>query len=89
MQIPQVPLAVEKVTMNNIKASGNQPNHNLRFCPDWTATKKSGRPKKNKRKKSIIESATGKKGKKKASGVKRARRYCQVYGAFSHVTNEC
>ena len=73
MQIPQVPLAVQKLTINSIKAA-SQPDHNLRFFPNWTATNVSGRPKKNKRKKSIIESATGKKGKKKASGAKRARR---------------
>ena len=66
-----------------------QQDHNLRFCPDWTASQLSGRPKKTKRKKSIIESATGKKGKKKASGVKRARGYCQTCGAYNHVTNDC
>ena len=71
LQIPQVPLAVQKLTINFIKAA-NKPNHNLRFCPDWTATIPSGCPKKNKRKKSIAESPMGKKGKKKASGVKRA-----------------
>jgi hypothetical protein len=43
----------------------------------------------NKRKKSIIESATGKKGKNRASGVTKARRYCQVCGAYNHVTKEC
>ena len=37
----------------------------------------------------IIKSAVRKKGVKKASGVKRARRYCQSCGAYSHVTNDC
>ena len=31
----------------------------------------------------------GKKGEKRASGVKRARRYCQSCDAYSHFTNEC
>ena len=74
--------------MNSIKAA-NEPNHNLRYCPDWTASEVAGRPKKNKRKQSVLEKAIGKKGQKKASGVKRARRYCQCCGAHSHVTNDC
>jgi hypothetical protein len=46
--------------MNIIKAAHQaDPEHNLRYCPNWTATKKSGHPKKNKRKKSILEKATG------------------------------
>jgi hypothetical protein len=90
IQIPQVPLAVQKITMNIIKtAHQDNPDHNLHYCPDWTAAEKSGRPKKNKRKKSILERATGKKGQKKASGVTRARRYCQSCGAHNHVTQDC
>ena len=76
--------------MNIIKsAHQDNPDHNLHYCPDWTAAEKSGRPKKNKRKKSILERATGKKGQKKASGVTRARRYCQSCGAYNHVTQDC
>ena len=75
-QIPQLPLGTQKVTMNSIKAA-NEPNHNLRYCPDWTASEVACRPKKNKRKQSVLEKATGKKGQKKAAGVKRARRSCQ------------
>jgi len=44
-QIPQLPLETQKVTMNSIKAT-NEPNHNLRYCPDWTASEVAGRPKK-------------------------------------------
>jgi len=76
VQIPQLPLETQKVSINSIKAT-NEPNHNLRYCPDWTASEVAGRPKKNKRKQLVLEKATGKKGQKKASGVKRARRYCQ------------
>jgi hypothetical protein len=88
MQIPQEPLGVTNVSMSSIIAD-NEPDHNLRYCPDWTANQKSGRPKKDKRKKSVLESATGSKGTKRATGVKRARRYCQICGKYNHITNEC
>jgi hypothetical protein len=88
MQIPQEPLGITNVSMSSIIAD-NEPDHNLRYCPDWTANQKSGRPKKDKRKKSVLESATGSKGTKRATGVKRARRYCQICGKYNHITNEC
>jgi hypothetical protein len=66
--------------------STTQPDTYLRYCPDWTANNKSGRPKKDARKKSVLEGATGKKGAKRASGVKRARGYCQSCGILNHVT---
>ncbi len=72
MQIPQEPLGITNVSMSSI-ITDNEPDHNLRYCPDWTANQKSGRPKKDKRKKSVLESATGSKGTKRATGVKRAR----------------
>ena len=67
----------------------NEPDHNLRYCPNWTANQKPGRPKKDKRKKSVLESATGSKGTKSPTGVKRARRYCQICGKYNHITNKC
>ncbi len=88
MQIPQEPLGITNVSMSSIIAD-NEPDHNLRYCPDWTANQKSGRPKKDKRKKSVLESATGSKGTKRATGVKRARQYCQICGKYNHITNEC
>ena len=88
IQIPQEALGVTNVTMSSIMAD-NAPDHNLRYCPDWTANQKPGRPKKDKRKKSVLESASGSKGTKRATGVKRARRYCQICGKYNHITNEC
>jgi hypothetical protein len=87
MQIPQDLLAANNITIGGVQ-SATQPDTCLRYCPDWTANK-SRRPKKDARKKSVLEGATGKKGVKKASGVKRARRYCQSCGMFNHVTNDC
>ncbi len=87
MQIPQEPLGITNVSMSSIIAD-NEPDHNLRYCPDRTANQKSGRPKKDKRKKSVLESATGSKGTKRATGVKRARRYCQISADASEESNE-
>ena len=87
-QIPQDLLAANIITIGSVK-SGTQPDRYLRYCPDWTANNKSGRPKKDARKKSVLEGATGKKGAKRTSGVKRARWYCQSCGMFNHVTNDC
>ena len=72
IQIPQEALGITNVTMSSIIAD-NEPDHNLRYCPDWTANKKPGRPKKDKRKKSVLESAMGSKGTKRATGLKRAQ----------------
>ena len=88
VQIPQDLLAANNITIGSVK-SVTQPDTYLRHCPDWTANNKSGQPKKDARKKSVLEGATGKKGAKRASGVKRARGYCQSCGIFNHVTNDC
>jgi len=87
-QIPQVGLGTTNITMSGIIAE-YEPDHNSCYCPDWTANQKLGRPKKDKRKPSVLESATGSKGKKRPTGLKRARLYCQICGKFNHVTNEC
>ncbi len=76
------------MSMSSIIAD-NEPDHNLCYCPNWTANQKSGRPKKDKRKKSVLESATGSKGTKREIGLKRAQRYCQICGKYNHITNEC
>ena len=88
MQIPQEALGVTNVSMSSIIAD-KEPDHNLCYCPNWTANQISGRPKKDKRKTLVLESATGSKGMKRATGLKRARRYCQICGKYNHITNEC
>ena len=88
VQIPQEALGITNVTMSGVIAD-SEPDHNLCYCPDWTANQKSGRPKKDKRKPSVLESAMGSKGKKRPTGLKRARRYCQICGKHYHITNEC
>ena len=87
-QLPQELLAITNINISTI-IEDSQPDHNLCYCPDWTANKKSGRPQKYARKRSVLKRATGNKGQKRATGLKRARRYCQICGKYSHVTNEC
>ena len=88
IQFPQNALGATNVSMSTI-ISESEPDFKLRYCPDWTARQKTRRLKKDKRKKSVLESAKGQKGTKRASGVKRARRYCQICGKHNHITNDC
>jgi len=43
MQIPQEALGITNVSMSSIIVD-NEPDHNLRYYPDWTANQKAGRP---------------------------------------------
>jgi hypothetical protein len=40
----------------------HEPSGNYRYCPDWSSPNKAGRPKKNERRKSVLETAGGKRG---------------------------
>jgi hypothetical protein len=62
----------------------HNPSWNYRYCPDWSAPNKAGRPKKNERRKSVLEMAGGKKGPKVA---KRTTVFSQVCMSISHATN--
>jgi hypothetical protein len=64
----------------------HEPSGNYRYCPDWSAPNKAGRPKKNERRKSVLETAGGKRGRKAA---KRMTVFCQVCISISHATNNC
>jgi hypothetical protein len=86
MQFPLEALGVTNVSMSSI-ISDNVPDHNLRYCPEWTANQKARRPKKDKRKTSVLKSATGSNGMKRATGVKRARRYCHIRNPVSATRN--
>jgi hypothetical protein len=48
--------------------------------------RKAGRPKKNERRKSVLETAVGMRGRKVA---KRMTAFCQVCLSISHATNNC
>ena len=64
----------------------HEPSGNYRYCPDWSAPNKAGRPKKNERRKSVVETAVGTRGRKAA---KRMTVFCQVCLSISHATNNC
>ncbi len=57
----------------------------LYYCPSWTATTKKGRPKENKRQKSVVDLITelGKKRKR------RKRLFRKICHKFNHDTNDC
>jgi hypothetical protein len=77
----------ESMTMMSIK-DGKIPDVTLRYCPDWTAPNKSGRPKKAERRKSGLEKAMAKaKGGKKPPKMKRRR--CAICAKWNHKTKDC
>ena len=59
------------------------PNHSIRYCPDWTAARKAGRPKKGERLKGAKELAVDKKRKKGP------RPYCIFCNKYNHTTATC
>ncbi len=74
-------------TMKSIK-DGKIPDVTLRYCPDWTAPNKSGRPKKAERRKSGLEEAMANaKGGKKPPKMK--RRKCAICTKWNHKTEDC
>jgi hypothetical protein len=74
-------------TMKSIK-DDKIPDVTLRYCPDWTAPNKSGRPKKAERHKSGLEEAMAKaKGEKKPPKLKRRR--CEICGKWNHKMEDC
>jgi hypothetical protein len=73
--------------MKSIK-DGKIPDVTLRYCLDWTAPNKSGRPKKAEWHKSGLEEAIAKaKGKKKPPKMKRRR--CAICAKWNHKTEDC
>ena len=73
------------VSIETIKED-SVPNSNMRYCPSWSAPNKSGRPKKNERRKSVLEKAGVTKVTKKPKLI---MKFCQVCHKGSHVANEC
>ena len=73
------------ISIETIREDG-KPNSNIRYCPSWSAPNKSGRPKKNERRKSVLEKVGVMKVTKKP---KLMMRFCQVCHKGSHVANEC
>ena len=65
----------------------SRPNKFLRYCPDWSATKKSGHPKKSDKVLTvmeIIEVASSKKKRKRHPKL-----FCEICHKFKHTTLQC
>jgi hypothetical protein len=84
-QFPKEISAECNVTMETI-CDNAQPDQKIMYCPSWSAPNKAGRPKKNERKKSVLEMAGVMKAAKRP---KLTMRFCQLCHKSSHVTNEC
>ena len=60
----------------------------LKYCPDWTALRKKGRPKGNGRQKSDKEIAMA--GNRKRNANKKTRsQYCTFCDTFGHMARKC
>ena len=81
------------ITMATVKfgESGNElvpGDLTLKYCPDWTAPRKKGRPRGNQRQKSGAEIAMGKKRKRAAHKANRSK-YCNHCDQFGHTARKC
>ena len=61
------------------------PVQKYRYCPSWSAPNKAGRPKKNKRRRSVLEVAKG----KRTKTTRPLTRFCQLCLKFNHHTVDC
>ena len=74
------------MTIQMVKAN-SQPNEFLQYCPDWSAKKKSGCPKKSDKVLTvteIIELASSKKKSKRCPKL-----FCEICHKFNHTTLQC
>ena len=84
----QYPLNVEcntDICMVNVKLMAHK-HGEMRYCPDWTAGGKRGRPKKSDKVMTVmdhIELATGKKRKR------RVKMFCTICEKWNHTTLQC
>jgi hypothetical protein len=84
-QFPEEVLDECHVSMETICEDG-QMNDKIMYCPSWSAPNKAGRPKKNERRKTVLEKAGITKVTKKP---KLMTKFCQLCHKSSHLTNDC
>ena len=80
----QYPLDLDyntNMTIQMVKAN-SQPNKLLRYCPDWSAAKKSGHPKKSDKLLTVTEIIDLALSKKK----RRPKLFCEIFHKFNHTT---
>lgn len=85
----QYPLELDcktDMSINLVKAIA-RPNEFLRYCPDWSAANKSGRPKKSDKVLTLTEKMNLASSSKKRK--RRAKLYCNICHKFNHNTMDC
>ncbi len=85
----QYPLELDCKTdmMINMVKAASQPNELLQYCPDWSAAKKSGRPKKSNKVLTVTEQIALASFKKKRKH--RPKLFCEICHKFNHTTLQC
>ena len=85
----QYPLELDcntDISLTMVKAKV-RPNEFIRYCPDWSTAKKSGRPQKSEKILTLtdkMELASSSKKRKR-----RAKLYCKICHKFNHNTMDC
>jgi hypothetical protein len=85
----QYPLDLDcktEMTIKMVKAVA-RPNEFLRYCPDWSTPKKSGRPKKSDKVLTVTEQIALASSKKKRK--RWVKLFCEICHKFNHTTLQC
>ena len=80
LQLPKELVVMSTVSMSGLKENF-EPDMKLKYCPDWTAGRKAGRPKKGSRIPSAVEIGGKKRNKK--------RPYCVWCNKYNHTSDKC
>ena len=80
LQLPKELVVLSTVSMSGLKENC-EPEIKLKYCPNWTAARKAGRPKKGTRILSAVEIGGKKRNKK--------RSYCVWCNKYNHTSDKC
>jgi len=84
-QYPENLYCRTNILMKSVQRISN-PEDDIRFGPSWLAANKKGRPKKNKRIKSVMDHIKESAKKKRK---RRVRYFCKICQKFNHNTQDC
>ena len=79
-RFPEDSICRGDISMQSVK-SKYTPDDQIRYCPDWAAPKKAGRPKKDAKRKLGVMDEVAKK--------RRKTLWCEICHKFNHNTNDC
>ena len=80
LQLPKELYVLANVSMSSLREKWDG-DMKIKYCPDWTASRKAGRPKKGTRIPSAIEIGVKKRNKK--------RPYCVWCNKYNHTSDKC